>query len=73
MNRLFYIRRHVFGITQAQMADIAGVRQNQISRYEHGLRRPSLAELERIRAAAVARELAWDDSWFFELPEEVAA
>lgn len=73
MNRLFYIRRYVFRITQAEMAGIAGVRQNQISRWEHGLRRPSLVELERIRAAAAARNLPWDDSWFFELPEEVAA
>lgn len=73
MNQLLHIRRHIFGITQSEMAGIAGVRQCQVSRWEHGLRRPSLAELGRIRAQAAARGLPWDDRWFFELPDEAAA
>lgn len=72
MNQLSHIRIHVFGVTQIEMGAIAGVRQSQVSRWEHGLRRPSLAELERIRTEALARGLAWDDRWFFEIPAEAA-
>lgn len=69
MNRLRYIRQHVFHATQAEMAAIAGVRQSQVSRWENNVRRPSLRELENIRNAALARGLRWNDRWFFELPK----
>lgn len=72
MSRLLYIRRHIFGVTQVEMAAIAGVRQSQVSRWENGHRRPSIVELERIRTEAVKRQLAWDDRWFFENPAVAA-
>lgn len=73
MNLMRRIRKNVFGITQAEMARIAGVAQAQVSRWEHGLREPRLAELRRIRAAAIKRGLAWDDRWFFAAGEREAA
>lgn len=72
MNQLHRIRCRVFRATQIEMAAIAGVRQSQVSRWENGLRRPSLREMERIRAEARKRGLPWDDRWFFEAPEKAA-
>lgn len=66
MNQFFYIRKHVFGATQSQFAGIAGVVQSQVSRWENGKRRPTIREMDRIRAAAIERKLSWNDRWFFE-------
>lgn len=73
MNPMLYIRKRVFGVSQTEMAEIAGVSQGTVSKWEAGLLAPDLAELERIRNEAAARELPWDDRWFFESPasEEV--
>jgi transcriptional regulator with XRE-family HTH domain len=65
MNQMLRIRRNVFRVTQIEMAQIAGVKQPTISRWERGLRDPDLSHLQRIRAEARRRKLRWDDGWFF--------
>lgn len=67
------IRRVVFGISQIEFAEIAGTTQSSVSRWEQGLQAPDLAEMERIRKAAVKRGLTWDDRLFFEVPARRAS
>lgn len=69
MNTIRRIRCEVFQVSQAAFAEIAGVKQATVSRWEHDLMEPTLAPLGRIRAAAIAQGLPWDDRWFFEAPE----
>jgi transcriptional regulator with XRE-family HTH domain len=66
------IRRKVFRVTQIEMAQIAGVKQPTISRWERGLRDPDLGHLQRIRAEALRRKLRWSDRWFFASEERAA-
>jgi transcriptional regulator with XRE-family HTH domain len=73
MTPLLYIRRCVFGATQAQMAEIAAVSQTTISKWEDGTHTPPSDALGRIRAEAAKRGLPWNDSWFFECPRDSAA
>ncbi|MCX5581348.1 helix-turn-helix domain-containing protein [Kaistia terrae] len=68
MNTLLYIRKNVLGITQAEMAEIAGVRQATVSRWENGALLPDLSQLAMVRKAAIAKGVAWQDAWFFERP-----
>ncbi|NTS30698.1 helix-turn-helix transcriptional regulator [Phyllobacterium sp. BT25] len=71
MNALKHIRKHIFKVTQAQFASLAGVGQPSVSRWENGIA-PSLDEMQAIRRAAAERGIDWDDSWFFEVPEVAA-
>ena len=45
---LIYAGRRSAGITQAELAEMAGVEQADISRYEHGSQTPSMVTLFRI-------------------------
>lgn len=72
MNQISYIRRHVFRIKQTELAEIAGVPQSVICRWERDRLQPRLPALRRIRSAAIERGLDWDDRWFFEAPEKAA-
>ena len=67
MNTIKHIRKAVFGVTQQAFAEIAGVQQSTISRWENGDAAPTLDEMERIRAATKGRKLKakWDDRLFF--------
>lgn len=65
MNAIRHIRKTVFGLNQAEFAEIAGVTQATVSRWENGVS-PSLDEMRRIRAAASDRKVRWQDKWFFE-------
>ena len=70
MQAIEYIRRRIFQTTQAEMADIAGVAQATISRWEtHGWP-PALNHLTRIRDEAKRRNLQWEDRLFFDIPTE---
>ncbi|MCL2452080.1 MAG: helix-turn-helix domain-containing protein [Alphaproteobacteria bacterium] len=68
MHQIAHIRKFIFGLTQIEFSVVAGVSQGTVSRWETGELLPSLEEMSRIRAEAKVRSLAWDDSWFFELP-----
>lgn len=72
-----YVRDEVLQITQAQLAEIAGVTQATVSRWEKGQLEPGRGELRRIKQAVLDKGAAWDDRWVFEVPaaarEETAA
>jgi transcriptional regulator with XRE-family HTH domain len=72
MNPLLHIRKNVFGVTQADMAEIAKVSQGTVSKWEKGSLVPDRSELARIRDTAALRGLSWSDSWLFEAPSEAA-
>ena len=74
MSALRFIRKHVFQVTQTEFAELAGVAQASVSRWENDLEgvSPSLDEMRAIRRAAVNRGLEWDDRWFFEVPDTAA-
>ena len=72
MGPIAHIRKHILGATQTAFAQIAGVTQATVSRWERGELEPSREEMARIRSAAHERGIAWDDRWFFE-PAPVAA
>jgi transcriptional regulator with XRE-family HTH domain len=63
-----HIRRHVFQLSQAAFAEIAGVTQPTVSRWEAGEWEPNRDDLERIRQAAIESGKPWSDAWFFETP-----
>lgn len=71
MNAIRYIRKNVFGVTQQEFAEIAGVQQSSVSRWEAG-GAPTLEEMTRIREAANSRKLKlkWRDDLFFTTPTE---
>ena len=73
MNMIKTLRKGVFKVTQAQFAEIAGVTQSTIARWETGEITITIAEMRRIRDYAIENQmpmgLPWTDSWFFEPPE----
>ena len=73
MNTMLSIRTTVFAITQREMADIAGVTQATVSRWEAGHWEPNRDELARIRNEAVRRKLKWKDGLFFAAPSALPA
>lgn len=69
-----YIRENVFRVgTQADFADMLGYTQAQVSRLERGERRISRDAQDRIRGLASQKKIPWNDSWFFEVPNEERA
>lgn len=72
MNAIRFIRTKVFGVTQAEFAAIAGVKQPSVSRWEAGVA-PSLDDMQSIRSAAKDRGIEWNDQWFFEPAEPADA
>lgn len=72
MSYMLHIRNVVFGVTQRELADIAGTKQATVSRWESGELFPDQEQMARIRDTAIERGLDWSDSWFFELPETAA-
>jgi DNA-binding transcriptional regulator YiaG len=68
MRAIEHIRKNVFRVSQSGLANIAGVTQATVSRWERGELEPGRIELEQIRSAARKLNLSWDDSWFFEIP-----
>lgn len=69
MNEIRHIRKALFDVSQTDFAAILGVAQSTVSRWERGVA-PSLEEMRAIRRAAFEREIAWNDSYFFQIPME---
>lgn len=68
MEPTVYIRKSVFGFSQAAFAAIAGATQGTVSKWEAGELTPTREHMERIRAEAARLNKPWDDRWFFEAP-----
>lgn len=63
MNKIAYIRKQR-GITQSQMAKNLGIKQNSLSQYETGKRKPDRETLERIASyLGVAPDFLKDDPY----------
>lgn len=65
------IRTQVFDMSQKEFADLLGVAQGTVSRWERPIDNemvllPDYADLMKIRDAAKRRGLQWHDSWFWE-------
>lgn len=73
MSELQHIRKVVLGLSQADMAKIAGVTQATVSRWEAGLSEPDRAEMKRIRDEAARCGKPWSDGWFFMPPSSANA
>jgi DNA-binding transcriptional regulator YiaG len=76
MNTIQHIRTRVFGVTQAAFAELAGVSQPTVSRWEsEGIKgsEPTREEMDNIRRAARDRGLVWSDELFFVVPGEAAS
>lgn len=71
MNPILHIRKHVLGLSQGAFAQIAGVSQGTVSKWEAGEFEPDRAQLSLIRAHVIESGKPWDDSWVFEAPSEV--
>lgn len=70
--RLKYIRETVFKENQTQFAAMLGISQPTYSDFE---KRDSLPFIHQqtVRKVATERDdIDWQDSWFFEAPEEAA-
>jgi hypothetical protein len=65
-----YIRECVFCVpTQWQFAEMLGYAQTTVSRMETGEMLLGPKAQLRIRELAKKKKLAWNDSWFFEVPK----
>lgn len=72
MTPLKHIRTQVFGLTQVQFSEQLDVKQSTISKAEtQG--RISTSLQESIRGFAKNSGVAWNDSWFFEVPPDCDA
>lgn len=69
MNGIKYIRKSVFGQNQCAFADMLGVAQSTVSRWERGKVALMFDDMVKIRNIARGRGFWWQDSWFFEAPQ----
>lgn len=67
-----YVRKHVFDVTQEELARIGQVSRSRVSRYESGREAPPYAFLEKLRDEAKRRNLPLSAEWFFEQPGKAA-
>lgn len=63
-----FVRKHVFNVTQEELARIGQVSRSRVSRYESGREKPPFDFLDRLRREARARRLPFSAEWFFENP-----
>lgn len=68
MSAIAHIRKKVLGLSQMAVAELTGVTQATVSRWEKGELSPNLRELGILRDVARTKGVEWDDSWFFEPP-----
>lgn len=72
MSEIEHIRKKL-KLSQAELAEVAGVSQSTVSRWEQGKLEPNRDEMDRMRIKAAELNIPWDDSWFFEVPAEQVA
>jgi transcriptional regulator with XRE-family HTH domain len=65
VNQLKHIRVAVLDMTQAAFADLVGVSQATISRWEQGEGSPTLDHLQLIRAEFFRRRIPWREASLF--------
>lgn len=64
-----FLRETLLGVpNQYIFADMVGVKQATVSRWETGEFRPSAPVMKRIEAIADKRGITLDYKWFFEVP-----
>ena len=69
MTPMRFLRERVLGVpNQYIFADMVGVKQATVSRWEAGEFRPSAAMMERIERIADERGIKLDYKWFFKVP-----
>lgn len=71
-NALVHIRKDVFGLTQREMAGVAGTRQATVSRWETGTLEPSRDQMQAILNKAFELGLPLSASDFFDLSADCA-
>ena len=62
------IRKDVLGVTQKQLAELVGVTQGTVSKWEDGTLFPNVREMSIIRDFARKNGKPWSDSWVFDNP-----
>lgn len=65
MNRFKAIRKRVFAMTQVEFAEVLGVSQPAVSRWENGTVTPDYESMCVIRDLAYTLDIRWRDEWFF--------
>lgn len=72
LNPAIFIRTQVFRCaSQQDFAALLNTTQASVSRWEAAGHIPRPKQ-EAVRTAARTRHLSWEDSWFFEVPQETA-
>lgn len=68
MTPMLHVRKTVLGLTQGEMAAVAGTSQGTVSKWEAGELEPNREQLALIRAEIHHRGIEWDDRLFFDAP-----
>lgn len=72
MNPVLFIRKHILQLTQVELADTLDYKQASVSRWEAQGYFPADVQ-PKVRALCLEACPDWQDSWFFEVPDEVVA
>ena len=63
LNMMRFLRKKVLRMTQEEMAELTGVNQATVSRWETGDLEPSIGQIRLVREAAIAAGVEWNDRW----------
>ena len=68
MSTMKHVRTVVLGLSQTEFAEVTGVNQATVSRWDQDKAFPDLKAMRKIREFAKSRDIPWDDSVFFDAP-----
>lgn len=68
MSPVLFIRKHVLGLSQAQLAGKLDVTQPTVQRWEKAGLFPAEQQME-VRRLGMEACKTWSDAWFFEVPD----